>query len=254
MSSASLLQTTDQFIGGKMFHLFKLEKGSYQRESVMSVEETLEIFNTSEWFVKIDGGNGVLLFNEETGKYDLYKRFDRKFSSWKSQSELPENTFPISNANGNVAEYFAGSFTHVYHQQLVPRNPRKPDKVFRDIYRQIDHAQSEGRFGDRKVISVEIVGPNYCQTPKVPVITLAIHSEQVIEKPQEEFKTIDEIYSYLENYFKENVIEGIVFKYKGVFHKILADCFKIDGVSVSKWGKDGYKDDAPAPRTIMPVE
>ena len=236
------------FYGGKMMHIFTTDKddgddskNGYSKS--FRSEGMLDVLNSGTWYVKIDGGNGLLIFNEESNRYDLYRRYDNKSKPNENKKTVPLGAIELPESK-NMNIYESETLHHHYYQVYVPRKEilkTKDDKMFNSMYSQIDAAFANGRFNDSngvpmKFVSIEFVGPNFSRTPQVPETTIAIHHEQIFQKPSEEFKNVIEAYDYFENLFENQVMEGIVVKSPdGTYYKVLSAHFKRLGKCVSKW-------------------
>jgi hypothetical protein len=196
--------------------------------------EGREALLEGKWFVKIDGSNGLLIFNDETKQYDLYRRYDDKKDKFK---DVPPPGYINLPQGCNFDTYQSKSVSHRYYQNLQAR-PSADAKggeaaIWREMYAQVDRAHVEGRLNGpdgtpRKYHSVELVGKNFSGTPGVAGIGIALHAEQETGKPAGTPQTDEEWYAFFSKYFKTVCCEGLVVEHKGLYWKVLAGQFGPD--------------------------
>lgn len=229
------------FFGGKMFHCFENSNGFSDGDDAQLYikklkEGALEALSKGNWFVKIDGSNGLLIFNEESKQYDLYRRYDDKKDKFKGEVQPGYINLPPGK---NPDVYESASASHKYYQQFIPRpsldTKGKEPAMWRELYSQIDKAQAMGKLVN-KSYSIELVGKNFSGTPGVPTIGIALHCDQVMEKPPLLPNTEEEWYLYFYELFEKMCAEGIIVEYQGLYWKIRADLFRKD--SAWRLGKE----------------
>jgi hypothetical protein len=265
LNAKDKLNESSTLLGGKMYHIFEHKNGiysqnvNYEKNNIQDEKEFLDIINLGKYYHKIDGGNGLLIYQDSDMRYYLFKRFDNKtFKSNNKSNIVIENTVEVPNKL-NPSVYETNGCIHKYYQELVPREKERKNKLDQAlilIYKDIDLAHKSGRFmQDGKlipVISVELVGPNYSKTPGVSVTTLAIHNEQIPNNLNlVEFNSNLQFYEFLKDYFSKVTCEGLVICYKNKYYKILANMFvNEDGTLVSKWKTADYQSISEIPITL----
>jgi hypothetical protein len=223
--------TGNGFYGGKMMHSFKHEiRGKSERYSKSMYDGALKAIQCGNWFYKIDGSNGLLIYSEENNRYEIYRRFDDKKGKY-DDGDLPDGLIRLP-IGKNTDQYGSESQLHRYYQSRIERpsaNDSTKDAVmWRNLYRQVDKAQEDGKLGE-KYHSIELVGKNFSGTPKVEGVGIALHSAQVCPKPDANtLETEESCYEYFYTLFEKLNCEGIVVEYDGLYWKMKADCFRAD--------------------------
>lgn len=192
---ASPADSIAPFYGGKMMLCFENGDGLFDGDDasgyLMKLKpEAREALIHGKWFRKIDGSNGLLVYNEEIKGYDLYRRYDDKKD--KFGNGPPPPGYILLPRGRNLDTYQSKHQSHRYYQNLQPRPPRdakgKEAQIWLELYSQVDRAQAEGRLNGpdgkpRKYHSIELVGKNFSGTPGVPGVNIALHSAQIMDKP-----------------------------------------------------------------------
>jgi hypothetical protein len=229
------------FFGGKMLHSFENSQGLFDGDDAQNYipllkDEARDALVNGQWFYKIDGSNGLLVFNDESKTYDIFRRYDDKKDKFKNG--IPDGYINLPPSR-NMDTYDSESASHKYYQQFIPRPAEttkgKEAALWRTLYAQVDKAHIEGRLNGSdgvpaKYHSIELVGKNFAGTPGVEGVGIALHSAQVMEKPSESPKTDLEWFEYFHQLFRPDGLchEGIIISWNGLSWKIRAEWFRKD--------------------------
>ena len=233
-------------------HCFENSQGLFDGDDAQNYipllkDEARDALLNGQWFIKIDGSNGLLVFNDESKSYDIYRRFDDKKDKFRNGVPDGYINLPVSR---NLDTYESESASHKYYQQFIPRPIEtakgKEPAMWRTLYSQVDKACSEGRLNGAdgtpmKYHSIELVGKNFSGTPGVDGIGIALHSAQVMKKPECLPNTDLEWFEYFHNLFGGLCHEGIIVSWNGLSWKIRAEWFRKD----SAWKTRKNTADAP---------
>ncbi len=199
------------FNGGKMIHIFELDKdtGLYQEKITSAEAETALREGTA--FYKIDGSNGMILRGDD-GEPRAFQRLDtRGRAPPEGCIRLPKG--PNVDIFKDHSYWYQPITTCVQGKKAKQRNQSMLDVVEK-------HKDSLLAYG--KYVSVEWVGTKFNKTPGVPNdVAIAIHVEQRCEK------NFDRSYQGVKDLLLEAdpPIEGLIFELDSVFWKVRADCF-----------------------------
>lgn len=224
-----------EFRGGKMFHCFDMRRVQYDSYYVPILldDEIREALVKGQWLVKIDGRNGLLIYNEEKKHYDIHVRYDDN-KNHICPSKLPSNYYRLPQSK-NPDNYEVKNKIHYYYycKKLRFENPKGENIMWMELYEKVDKAHSEGKLNDengnpRKYHSIELVGKYFSQTPGVVGVNFILHEKQKMDKPSILPSSDREWYDYFMNYFMNVCQEGIVIEYQGYYWKILSEMFDVD--------------------------
>lgn len=205
------------FNGGKMLHIFELDKSLYTQN--FTSPEAKEAFEMGEVFVKIDGSNACVKKGGMDGEWTLYRRLDSRgkdISGNKDIISLPDGENPATYGK------------HTYNYQLV--DPNVKGKNIRKMHRRLCEIVKLGSktldsltSGD--FLTVELVGSKMNNTIEVAndiPYHIAVHCQQGIDIPPK-YRTFDGIKKILVD---DVICEGFVFLHKGKYWKLIVDCFQ----------------------------
>ncbi len=228
------------YFGGYMPHCFEsADETTYVPRLVENAREA--IFH-GRWFTKVDGGSGLLIFNEHEQRYDLYRRYDDKKNKFQG---IPPPGYIHLPTSKNPSVYKGRQRTHRYFLKFQPRTAPfgkgsngGEAAIWRELYSQIDREFIEGKSLDGldwsmpMYHSLDLVGKNFSATPGVDKIGIALLADQeILEKPSfisdglKEGLTDEQVYEHFKEYFCTVACQGIIIEYQGMYWRILASHF-----------------------------
>lgn len=198
------------FNGGKMYHIFKIVNNLYINE--FHSEEAKQAFLKGTFYIKVDGANGYHLDGV------LYERYDDRKGKLDPDN-LPEGIICIPEGN-NPSKYEG----HSYYYSKLDKNTssKKLKKLYTQLYDKLDEEEEKNG-------TIELVGPNFQQTPGFTENMIINHTTLYFEFPHE--RTFENVKKFLLDGFEE----GIVIEHKGKYWKIRANVFDTPGNKKCKY-------------------
>lgn len=220
---------------GKMRHIFATERGKDSDDAMTYLpqwfcEESKEALlavakGEAKVYRKIDGSCGALVRNPETGKFDIYQRFDDKKNKFLDGTAIPDGYIRLpAGENTKVEGFETNLIQHCYYLKKLNVTD-KPVKINAPLFAALAKVEEDGKSVlEKDFYSVELVGPNFNRTPGVETNGIAVHCFQTVSSdvvfPQ--LDDFDQWFAWFKEYFTNHRDEGLIVEHKG-------RCWKIHG-------------------------
>jgi hypothetical protein len=201
-----------RFSGGKMSHIFEMDAKTHLYTNTYTSHEAEEALVHGTYYTKIDGSNGLLVW--EDGEIKAYRRHDCRGKA----KGTPAKHIPLP--PGRNPSVVPG---HQYFYEEVDRQAKKKaGKLNRSIYdvvsRHYQHLAAELKLRDG-FMTVELVGTKFNRTPGVEAdVAMILHHEQ-------ECMVMNRTFAGVRAWIEAHGTEGLVVEHRGVFWKIRGNLF-----------------------------